>query len=290
MECPGLNSLISGLSLTLHSNHVKNDVSWQVVRHTSAHAPVRLQVTGGGIEGHLDVFVRPPVVDQPSMATIKTQIEILDFKQAKALIIGGSRGLGELTAKILATGGARVMVTYKTDPDDAQRVVEDINTNGGKSELLHVDVGQPEPLIEQLKSLDFIPTHVYYYATPHITANQSKLLDFALLTRFNQIYVQDFEKTVLSFTREFASTQRFFYPSSIFLDESVKYFREYIAAKTAGEAMCKYLNRNVSNARIFISRLPRLSTDQTASIIPYSVKAALPVMVQVIKEFHSSES
>jgi NAD(P)-dependent dehydrogenase (short-subunit alcohol dehydrogenase family) len=37
-----------------------------------------------------------------------------EFAGATALIIGGSRGLGELTAKLLAKGGARILITYAT--------------------------------------------------------------------------------------------------------------------------------------------------------------------------------
>jgi acyl dehydratase len=67
MECPGLHSLYTGLDLTLGLSETQPQLHWQVVRHTSPLAPVRIEARGSGIAAGMDAFVRPAPVEQPSM-------------------------------------------------------------------------------------------------------------------------------------------------------------------------------------------------------------------------------
>ena len=57
-----------------------------------------------------------------------------EFKGQSALIIGGSRGLGEVTAKLLAAGSADVRLSYYQGEEDAIGIVDDISSNGGCAE------------------------------------------------------------------------------------------------------------------------------------------------------------
>ncbi len=66
----------------------------------------------------------------------------LDFSGKVALITGASRGIGEATARLLASRGAHVIVSSrKTDAVD--RVAEDIREGGGKATGLACHVGDP---------------------------------------------------------------------------------------------------------------------------------------------------
>ena len=51
-------------------------------------------------------------------------------KNQLALIIGGSKSLGEVTAKILASGSADVKLTYFKGVKDAKKVVNEISNQG----------------------------------------------------------------------------------------------------------------------------------------------------------------
>ena len=51
-----------------------------------------------------------------------------EFAGSTALIVGGSRGLGALTAKILAAGGGKVIITYATGRADAEDLTEEIRS------------------------------------------------------------------------------------------------------------------------------------------------------------------
>ncbi|MFV0252122.1 MAG: SDR family NAD(P)-dependent oxidoreductase [Beutenbergiaceae bacterium] len=63
----------------------------------------------------------------------------MDFHGKVALVTGGASGIGEATAKLLASRGAQVLVTDVAD-DAGARVVAEIEAAGGSARYLHVDV------------------------------------------------------------------------------------------------------------------------------------------------------
>ncbi|MFU2325110.1 SDR family NAD(P)-dependent oxidoreductase [Pseudomonas sp. NFX98] len=61
-----------------------------------------------------------------------------------ALITGASRGLGKNTALHLAAQGVDIIGTYNSRADEAQALVAEIESLGGRATLLQLDVGQSE--------------------------------------------------------------------------------------------------------------------------------------------------
>lgn len=61
-----------------------------------------------------------------------------------ALITGGSRGLGAATARRLAAMGARVIVTYRRQEDEAQRVVADCEAQAPGARAEQLDLGDED--------------------------------------------------------------------------------------------------------------------------------------------------
>jgi len=57
-----------------------------------------------------------------------------------ALITGGNRGLGRNTALKLAEDGADIILTYRSNPDEAAAVVAEIQKLGRRAVALHLDV------------------------------------------------------------------------------------------------------------------------------------------------------
>src|SRR6185295_12415070 len=94
-----------------------------------------------------------------------------EFAGVRGLVVGGSRGLGEVTAKLLAVGGADVRVTYKHGRDGALRVCHEIREAGGQAEALAFDVLQEGASLGGLAG--WSPSEVYYFPTPYISLNET---------------------------------------------------------------------------------------------------------------------
>ena len=58
-----------------------------------------------------------------------------------ALVTGGSRGLGRNTAENLARRGFDVILTYRSNKDEAERVVSLIEAAGRRAIALQLDTG-----------------------------------------------------------------------------------------------------------------------------------------------------
>ncbi|BDH44180.1 short-chain dehydrogenase [Salmonella enterica subsp. enterica serovar Choleraesuis] len=61
--------------------------------------------------------------------------------QRIALITGGSRGLGKNAALKLAARGTGIIITWQNREDEAQKVVNEITSQGGKAVAIQLNVG-----------------------------------------------------------------------------------------------------------------------------------------------------
>src|SRR5438876_8353394 len=104
MDCPGLHSMIAGVTLQLLPDGVTSHLSYAVIGVDERVRLVTIAVDGLGIRGRVDAFARHPPVPQPPISAVATRVSRHEFAGQRALIVGGSRGLGELTAKIIAAG------------------------------------------------------------------------------------------------------------------------------------------------------------------------------------------
>lgn len=59
---------------------------------------------------------------------------------------------------------------------------------------------------------------------------------------------------------------------------------EYTMSKAAGEVLCADINKQMKNVRVVVRRLPRLPTDQTASLIQTGSADPTTVMLPIIRE------
>jgi len=66
--------------------------------------------------------------------------KLQDFPDGVALVFGGSGGLGQSIARLLAARGAQVAVTYRSRKDEADKVVGQIEAHGGSAIALRADM------------------------------------------------------------------------------------------------------------------------------------------------------
>ncbi|MEI7656042.1 MAG: SDR family NAD(P)-dependent oxidoreductase [Actinomycetes bacterium] len=225
-----------------------------------------------------EVILREAPPTQIDLSVVRSRVRPDEFKGVRALIVGGSRGLGELTAKLLAAGGADVLISYRTGAEDAVRVAGGLG-NGART--VQFDVGAPDPAaLGQIVA--FAPTHISYFATPVIAKRPPYSWDPTTFLRFIDIYVLGLSQ-LLSIAHSAGSLESLFFPSSTFIDEAPVGFAEYIAAKTAGEALCAAWQLVHPVQRVVIERLPPLVTDQTAARLGTDTIGNLDVMLPVLR-------
>ncbi|HEY6851193.1 MAG TPA: SDR family oxidoreductase [Terracidiphilus sp.] len=73
-----------------------------------------------------------------------------------ALVTGASRGIGRATAAALARAGAHVLVHYGRSKQEAESLVAEIKTKGGRADAVSADLGTPDGaslLVRQVRSI-----------------------------------------------------------------------------------------------------------------------------------------
>jgi acyl dehydratase/NADP-dependent 3-hydroxy acid dehydrogenase YdfG len=283
MVCPGLNSIFSGLTLRLDANERADDAMEFTVTSTNERfRAVVLAVEGPGLRGTVEAFVRQPPARQMGIEAVANAVGAAEFAGAHALIVGGSRGLGELTAKVLAAGGARVTITYAAGKDQAMGVAREIEGWGGSCEVIHYDASQAAD--SQLASVTAPVTHAYYYATGQIFRAKKALFSPDIYVDFAKVYVEGFYDLCDALARRSPGGLSVFYPSSVAVAERPREMTEYAAAKAAGEVLCEDMNRFMRGVRVVQKRLPRLPTDQTLSIVSVACADPLEVLLPIVRE------
>ena len=289
MVCPGLHSIFNRLDV----DFIDDRDPWEGLQFCVTNVDlrfrnVRMAVRGRGISGILVATARRPPTSQPSMSEIAGSIEAGSFAGAKALVVGGSRGLGELTGKILAAGGADVLITYATGRADfGDRVAAEVVAWGRNCEAFQYDALRPAAL--QLADRINSVTHCYYFATPAIFRPSGCAFTRDRFHEFLRFYVDGFYDLCAALRAQAKSGTRVFYPSSVAVRDRPLGMTEYAMAKAAGEVLCDEINQSFTRIGIVHSRLPRVATDQTTSLLSGEVNAAIDVMLPLIERVQCEE-
>jgi hypothetical protein len=283
MVCPGLHSMFGGLMLSFTQSY-EAGAPWLAYRVASADSRfrlVRIEVEGPGVQGTVDAFARVPPAEQPSMAAVAARVGPSEFAGVRALVVGGSRGLGEITAKIVGAGGGEATLTYAAGHEDAQRVVQEIRSWGGQARCLSYDVRR-DPA-GQLPATDEPPTHLFYFATPAIFGGKAGMFLEPRLQEFLTFYVWGFQRLCAAL-RERRAEIAVFYPSSVAVETRPPGMTEYAMAKAAGEILCEDMNAQWRPMQVLVRRLPRLRTDQTSTMMQTNSEEPLDIMAPIVRD------
>ena len=286
MVCPGLHSLFSGFDLAFSDDVAprRPGIGFRVTVANERYRIVKASVGRSGMAGDVSAIVRPKPQVVPSLAALRGLVRADEFSQQSALVIGGSRGLGAITAKRLAAGGARVTISYASGTDDAQALVHEINSARGEAVCTMLQADVALDLVASLDALDHPVSHLYHFATPKIFRQGSDVFNAESFAEFVVFYVQ--AVNVLCKWLVDQSDQSpvcLFYPSSIAVTDRPSGMTEYAMAKAAGEILCADLSSKHANLQILAPRLPRLATDQTASVAIVETEDAAAVLLPLLR-------
>jgi len=288
MECPGLRSLLSSLRLDFSAaDGGPATLAWRVVKADSRLKSLRIELKGSGVLGELVALLRADPVAQPTVGELAALVTRGEFAGARALVVGGSRGLGEVAAKLMAAGGGDVRLTYQVGAAEAARVVDEIRRASGRAAAFACDVlsGQADPALFAFEG--WAPTHLFYFPTPYISLNESTAFSVDLFRRYCRYYVEGFAWALDQAAGGAPGPLRVFYPSSAVLDAPLPKAAEYAAAKAAGEALCAQLPAARPGLRIHAPRLPRVLTDRTTSVLPVEAAEAGPLMLREMRRLEA---
>lgn len=289
MISPGLHSIFSSFAVDFTPDAPdRRGMGFKVVTCDSRYRIVKMEVEGGDISGKVTTFMRQPPIETPSVAALRAHLDASACAGSTSLLVGASRGLGAVTAKLLAAAGGRVIVTYARGQDDAEKLADEINAACGARSCTTRALDVRDSVAPQLASLAEPVSHLYYFATPQIFRQRAAdVFSPALFAEFSRFYVDAFWEAIAALTAEpRPAPLSVFYPSSVAVDERPPGMTEYAMAKIAGETLCADLARSSLKLSLLVSRLPRTLTDQTASLA--EVKSADPVsiMLPLIREIH----
>lgn len=263
MVCPGERSLLTRAQLRA-TDGAGTDPSmrWEQAGYDERFSLLTLAVRTPALSGTVQSRFRALPVAQVSPMAVSDLVSPGEFSHVRALVVGGSRGLGEVAVKLLAGGGGEVDFTYHRGRQEAEDLTQQLHDAGTPVRANSMDVLAPH----DAESRAFLTRYnrVYYFATPAIHVSQKGCFSDVLFQRFLAVYVEGFRRLLDVLPTHAEEVVGVYYPSSEAVDTVPANMGEYAAAKAAGEVVARHYQE--THPQIVVSsRLPRLHTDQTAS-------------------------
>jgi hypothetical protein len=251
MRCPGEFALFRGFTWKSSKTSLDRPVQYSVDAVDQRFRLLKIKIQSPFAQVATEVILRKPPITQSPYSEIQSVVRANEFRGIRALVIGGSRGLGELTVKALAAGSAEVLFTYLHGGNDAQSLVD---LTGPNVSTMQFDMMESKPAL----LTQFGASHLFYFPTPHIEKQPTNSWDEDLYKRFFEMYVTKFRSLLIS-----VKPKSVFFPSSVFVSSNEVGFSEYVRAKAAGETFSKEWEIAHPGTKIVIGILPPLVTDQT---------------------------
>jgi NAD(P)-dependent dehydrogenase (short-subunit alcohol dehydrogenase family) len=289
MHCPGERAVLAEISVDLDGSAApaSTGVAFELVRTVTTFNRVELALTGSALHGRAAAFVTP-AAPEPQTSTLRSLVAPDRFAEDAPLVVGGSRGLGAVAARLLALGGAQVLVGYHRGEQEAAELIARIRGDGGRAEAVRVDVSDPGALVRELDVRGWEGQHVHFMATPRILRRHLGVLRPALLDELVSVYVEGFAGLVDALlARRPGRALRIGYPSSVAVDDPPADMLEYAVAKSAGERRALRLMCEHPELDVHVLRLPRIETEQTVSFARAPSVAAEAALLPLLEQVHA---
>ena len=201
------------------------------------------------------------------------------WEGATALGIAPRRLDAETVSMLLAAGGARVTITYARGRADAEHLAGLVNAACPGQTCLVRAYDAFQDASPQLAGIAPQVTQLYYFATSHIFLQKPEGFVSSVFQTFSRLYVDAFHACCTALQPRPLAV---FYPSSVAVELRPPGMLEYAMAKAAGEMLCDEMH--AKGWKIVKSRLPRLLTDQTATVAEVETTDPIDVMLPLIRE------
>lgn len=172
-----------------------------------------------------------------------------------ALVTGASRGIGRAIALKLAEDGFAVGVNYAGNAELADRVVADIEANGGRALALQADIGDAESVarlfdttFETFGRLDAVVNNAGIMQMAGITTANIEILDRTLATNLRGSWL-----VMAKAAETLREGGRIIALSSSVLAKSFPGYGAYIASKAGVEGLVKVLANELRGRDITVN-------------------------------------
>jgi acyl dehydratase len=289
MHCPGFHSVFLGFDVTFNTHTPTSHLYYTVTRADKRFSSIQMTVENETISGKVYSRYRPKPVEQPKLRDLQFIVADNEFMSQKALIVGGSRGLGETTAKLIAAGEGQVIITYHQGAQDAERIAAELTEQAKHCAIWQHTIGSSDSQGIDLSTLGTPPTHLYFFASPKIIPQRGNSYATHLFAHFTHFYVDALFDLYQNYRHNWPEAKlHIFFPSTIYLNNPQKGLTEYCAAKAAGETLCGHLGKTDPNLTITIERLPQIATDQTMSFMNKQVENPQVILLPILRKINQA--
>lgn len=291
MHRPGARALLTAIDVDLDESAgdgAPGRLGFAVTRVAAGVGRIELAVHGLGVSGRVVAMVASVAVP-PTDAELDGRVRPDEFAGHRPLVIGGGRGLGAVLARLVARGGARPLVTYRSDAGAAAATVAAIAAAGGRADALRLDVRDPDAALAELDRIGWDGEQLHYLATPRIFRRHLGTERPGLEDEFAAVYVDAFGRLVRALVaRAPGRPLAVGYPSSVAVDAPPPDLVEYARAKARGEDVARRLAREFDEVTVHVRRFPRLETEQTTTFLPVETASMVDELVPFLRAVHGT--
>lgn len=172
-----------------------------------------------------------------------------------AIVTGASRGLGKEIALLLAAHGAAVVINYANNNEEAKKVADSINTNGGRAIAIPADISDAaavtrlfDQTIEQFGKVDIVVNNAGIMITKPVKDTTEEDFDQQFRINVKSIFLSMKEAAV-----KMAGNGRIINISSSVTRLMMPGYATYAATKAAVEQMSRVFAKEIGPKGITVN-------------------------------------